>query len=141
MPPQIHHKLSDTSRTRLEKFFGTLELEIMEFVWQQTWVTVREVQTVLNRRDHSLAYTTVMTILGRLYEKGWLISEKRGRAHYYRAKFTVAETEAVVVGDMMRALLQNFGDLAITQFVKELDDLDPTQLERLARLARHEDPL
>lgn len=141
MPSQIHHKLTDTSRIRLEKFFGTLELEIMEFVWQATWLSVRDVQTALNKRDHALAYTTVMTILGRLLEKGWLISEKRGRAHYYRAKFSITETEAVVVGDMMRALLQNFGDLAITQFVKELDDLDPTQMERLARLARHEDPL
>lgn len=73
--------------------------------------------------------------MNRLVEKGWLVAEKRGRAFSYRATHSRQEAEAAAVRSVVRALVEDFGDVAITQFVKELDNLDPNQLARLAKLA------
>jgi predicted transcriptional regulator len=131
-----YQKLTQTTRRRLEKFLGSLELEVMDILWQRPGLNVREVQAALRANAHPLAYTTVMTILGRLTEKGWLEHTKRGRAFHYRAKFSAQETEAILVSHVVRALVQDFGEVAIAQFVKEVDGVDPAQLGRLAALAR-----
>jgi BlaI family transcriptional regulator, penicillinase repressor len=83
-----------------------------------------------------LAYTTIMTIMSRLVEKGWLTAEKRGRAYLYRATHSRQEAEAEAAGKVIRALLEDFGDVAVAQFVRELDEIDPKQLTRLAELAQ-----
>ena len=120
----------------LEKFLGILQLAVMEVVWERQPVSVSEVLNALNQQQRNLAYTTVMTIMSRLAEKGWLVSEKRGRAFFYRTVHSREEAEATAVGAVVRALLEDFGEVAIAQFVKELDEIDPTQLSHLAELAR-----
>ena len=120
----------------LEKFFGELQLAIMKVVWEQQPVSVSDVLTALNQKKRHLAYTTVMTILNRLTEKGWLKAEKQGRAFLYRAAYSREEAEATAVGEVVRALLNDFGDVAIAQFVKELDGSVSEQLSHLADLMR-----
>ncbi len=134
MPQDLYDKATNESHQRLDKFFGELELAVMEIVWGHTWVNVRDVLGVLKREGRPLAYTTVMTVMSRLNDKGWLVVEKRGRAYYYRAAYARAETEATAVGEVVRALLHDFGDVAVAQFVKELDEIDPDHLSRLAAL-------
>jgi len=130
MPPGLYRKPGKG----LEKFLGQLELEIMEIVWNRGTATVTEVQAALNQQDHELAYTTVMTVLARLAEKGWLMAEKQGRAFSYRATHSRQVAEAQAVGGVLRALLQDFGEVAVAQFVKELDEIAPEQMTRLAQL-------
>ncbi|GAB2732881.1 BlaI/MecI/CopY family transcriptional regulator [Kitasatospora kifunensis] len=62
---------------------GELENAVMTRVWR--WnrpVTVREVLLDL-RTERDIAYTTVMTVLDKLYRKGWLRRERDGRAYRY----------------------------------------------------------
>ncbi|KUO16517.1 BlaI/MecI/CopY family transcriptional regulator [Streptomyces dysideae] len=62
---------------------GDLEAEIMDRFW--TWnrpATVREVVDDINRA-RTVAYTTVMTVTNILYNKGWLLRGKQGRAWLY----------------------------------------------------------
>ncbi len=69
----------------LRKFLGDLECEIMELVWKKAapTVTVREIFEVL-KRERQIAYTTVMTTMARLAEKGILkIVDKTGLANCY----------------------------------------------------------
>lgn len=69
----------------LRKFLGDLECEIMELVWKKAnpTVTVREIYDIL-RRERQIAYTTVMTTMVRLAEKGLLrIVDKAGLANCY----------------------------------------------------------
>jgi len=134
MPNSKYMKAKNPSKG-LEKFLGELQLAVMEVVWERQPISVSEVLNALNaQRD--LAYTTVMTIMSRLAEKGWLVLEKRGRAYFYQAARSREEAEAAAVGEVVRALLEDFGEVAIAQFVKELDEIDPQQLSRLAELAR-----
>ncbi|MER8185615.1 BlaI/MecI/CopY family transcriptional regulator [Kitasatospora sp. NPDC094015] len=93
---------------------GELENDIMTRVWQ--WnrpVTVREVlQDLQSERD--IAYTTVMTVLDKLYRKGWLRREQAGRAYRYepvssREAYTAAlMNDAWATSDNPAAALVHF---------------------------------
>ena len=73
------------NQTGLRKFLGDLECEIMELVWKKAspTVTVREIYDIL-RHERQIAYTTVMTTMVRLAEKGLLkIVDRAGLANCY----------------------------------------------------------
>lgn len=139
MPYGRYRKVKQSSSKGLEKFLGQLELAVMDIAWAHESVSVAEVLQILKTRSYDLAYTTVMTIMGRLAEKGWLTVEKQGRAYLYRAASSRQVAEAQAVGSVLRALLEDFGEVTVAQFVKELDDIDPDQLARLAKLLQASD--
>lgn len=127
--------LADHAGSGVEKLLGELELEVMEILWAQPRATVREVLEIL-MRQRKLAYTTVMTVMHRLVEKGLLIAEKEGKTHWFRSAFTRQEFEAQTVGRVVQSLLTDFGgEVAVAQFVEHLSAIDPDQLARLAQLA------
>ena len=130
----LNRMTKNKSGKGLRKFLGELELAIMEIVWNQQPISVSEVLTILNTQQRKLAYTSVMTVMSRLVEKGWLKTEKRGRAYIYRAVQSRSEAEATAVGEVVRALLNDFGEVAVAQFIKELDEISPEALVRLAAL-------
>ena len=73
------------NQTGLRKFLGDLECEIMELVWKKAnpTVTVRDIYELL-RQQRQIAYTTVMTTMVRLAEKGLLkIVDRTGLANCY----------------------------------------------------------
>jgi predicted transcriptional regulator len=135
MPKKLYPSTSK-SGTGLQKFLGELELAVMEIIWQREEVSVTDVVSALNDQGRKLAYTSVMTVMTRLKEKGWLEAERRSKAYFYRAAHSRAEAESAAVGEAVRTLLRDFGDVAVAQFLKELDEIDPEQLARLAELAR-----
>jgi predicted transcriptional regulator len=75
-----------------------LELDIMKAIWHRPPTTVREVQGAI-RPGRQLAYTTVMTIMDRLFHKGFLRRALRSRTHYYEpaVDYTEVRDEAVEV--------------------------------------------
>src|SRR5437763_15785987 len=68
----------------------------MKIVWQQDSVTVRDVYEEL-LKSRKIAYTTVMTMMGILEQKGRLTKEPRDRAYLY----SPAEPRGEVVGNMV----------------------------------------
>ncbi|MEV0776429.1 BlaI/MecI/CopY family transcriptional regulator [Streptomyces sp. NPDC050433] len=78
---------------------GDLEDAVMSRVWQ--WnrpVTVREVLEDL-QRERSIAYTTVMTVMDNLHQKGWVRREVDGRAYRYTAVSTRAAYAAALMNE------------------------------------------
>ncbi|MFJ4713278.1 BlaI/MecI/CopY family transcriptional regulator [Streptomyces sp. NPDC088785] len=78
---------------------GELEDTVMTRVWN--WnrpVTVREVLEDL-QQERSIAYTTVMTVLDNLHQKGWVRREAEGRAYRYEAVSTRAAYSAALMND------------------------------------------
>lgn len=117
---------------------GELEEAIMDFVWQHgDEVTVREVWQAL-QPARPLAYTTVMTVLSRLVPKGVLSVRRQGKADYYRATGTREELKAQQAQRAVQDVIAHFGDVAITQFLRELQEADPEQLSSLRALLRKE---
>lgn len=128
--------LSNRAGQGAEKLLGELELEVMRVIWVCKRATVRAVLEVLTTK-RPLAYTTVMTIMNRLAEKGLLAVDKQGKTHFYRAQHTQEEFEAEAVGKVVDSLIADFGsEFAIHQFVERLSAADPEQLRRLAEIAR-----
>jgi predicted transcriptional regulator len=78
---------------------GELEDAVMTRVWK--WnrpVTVREVLEDL-QQERSIAYTTVMTVLDNLHQKGWVRREAEGRAYRYEAVSTRAAYSAALMNE------------------------------------------
>lgn len=114
--------------------FGELEGQVLAALWAATGPLVPA--AVLDAVGGGLAYTTVMTILVRLHEKGLIERERAGRAYAYRP--VVAETD--VVAEQVRRLLDRGHDrAAVLQGL--VDGLSPgdeaTLRELLARANRH----
>jgi predicted transcriptional regulator len=122
------------SEQALEKVLGPLEAEVMRTIWKaKRPIAVRDVLETLNRnRKSPLAYTTVMTIMTRLAEKGILRRAQDGRSYLYEA---VARDAAEIA---VRSVVRDFGDSAIAHFVEEAR-ADPKILRRLQRLMREEE--
>jgi predicted transcriptional regulator len=108
---------------------GPLEAEVMNIVWHAGEpITVRQLLDRLNKgRKPKLAYTTAMTVMSRLADKGALTRRRQGRGYVYEA--TVTDTAGIAV----RQVVREFGDEAIAHFVEEAR-ADPQTLERLRRL-------
>ncbi len=117
---------------------GPLEERILQIVWQAGTTTVRDVREVL-RAERQVAYTTVMTVMSRLADKG-ILRVARGASFEYSAAFTREEYAALVTRRLARTLRAQFGDLALAQFAAELEHTGAAHLDRLAGLAGMEPP-
>ena len=108
------------------------ELEIMKIVWKRGSSTVREVYEDL-LRHRKIAYTTVMTMMGTLEQKGRLRKFERGRAYVY----TPIETESKVVGSLVQEFVKRvFNGSASPLLVHLVESMegDQGQLEEIRML-------
>ena len=113
---------------------GSLEAEVMEVLWSSAAPrTVREVLDALNeRRPAPLAYTTVMTVLVRLADKGVLVRDQHGRSFTYAP--VISDEAALAVRDVVR----DYGEAAVAHLVEEAR-ADPKLYRRLRRLMGDEE--
>lgn len=120
---------------------GSLELAVLRALWTEHPSTVRTVLDEVNgQRDEDLAYTSVMTVLDRLHDKGLVTRARFGRAYEYEPSH--ADESALVdhLGQQQVAdLVDRLGDVALVHFAATLDDLDPGTRDQLQALARRED--
>ncbi|MFF4699760.1 BlaI/MecI/CopY family transcriptional regulator [Streptomyces chattanoogensis] len=110
----------------------------MTRVWE--WnrpVTVREVLEDL-QKERSIAYTTVMTVLDNLHQKGWVRREAEGRAYRYEAVSTRAAYSAALMNEAWSA-----SDNPAAALVAFFDMMSPEQRHALrdaVRMVQIDDP-
>ncbi|HIG31685.1 MAG TPA: BlaI/MecI/CopY family transcriptional regulator [Verrucomicrobiales bacterium] len=107
------------------------EHRIMEVLWEMGSATVADVSESLKGKEGS-AYTTVLTMMGILRDKGYLSCQKQGRANVFQPK--VAREAAAKKA--VRQVLSKFfagspGDLVLS-FLQD-EDIRPEDLEDLKR--------
>lgn len=105
-------------RDPLGAALGSLERQVMDVMWAGDDHVVRDVQARLAR---SVAYTTVMTTLDRLYKKGFVGRTREGRAFRYRAAQTREQVEAAVAAGVLEGLVSN-GSRAAMPILSNLVD-------------------
>ncbi len=79
MPPGFYF---DPQATGTAVFLGPTEAKLMELAWRKKSLTVKKAHFYLGARRQT-AYTTIMTVLSRLAEKGLLVRRKEGRGFVY----------------------------------------------------------
>ncbi len=121
-----------------ESDLGTAELEVLRTLWAEGPATVRQVLNHLHGRGRKPAYTTVMTFLSRLEQKGYVTSDRSGIAYVYRPTVT----RETVSSSRLRSLLEELYDGAagplVLQLVRETR-LTPQEISALQTLIDHLD--
>jgi predicted transcriptional regulator len=114
-----------------------LETEVMEAVWAREEASVREVMDLLNAKaPKPRAYTTYMTIMRRLDDKGLLERRREGKTDFYRPAYSREEYAQLRAQAEVDALVDRFGDVALGHFARQIAQLDPDRRRALQRLAR-----
>jgi predicted transcriptional regulator len=109
------------------------ELEVLRVLWDEGACTVRQVLDALAGRGRDWAYTTVLTFLSRMNQKGVVSSDKSGLAHVYRA----ALTRNRVRKERLRTLVDDLYDGAAGSLVLHLvksQNLSREDIEALQQL-------
>jgi predicted transcriptional regulator len=116
-----------------------LEAEVMDAVWNsgRDEVTVREMMDVLNKRTKApRAYTTYMTIMRRLDSKGLLTRRREGKTDIYRPVHSREEYADLRAQAEVNGLVEQYGEVALSHFARQMAELDPQRRRQLQRLAR-----
>jgi predicted transcriptional regulator len=101
------------------KRLGDLEAEVMNVLWEcDQPQSVHDLRALMAERQ--LAYTTIMTVLTHLHEKGWVNRAKRSRAYLY----SPAQTRAEATSRALREILDTSTDSAavLMHFAKTVTD-------------------
>jgi len=91
---------------------GDLERAVMDVAWARPHVTVREVVSALVA-GRKPAYTTVMTVMNRLVEKGILKRRQNGQSYRYAATMTRCEFLKACSREVVDTLVRCYGTAAI----------------------------
>jgi BlaI family penicillinase repressor len=110
------------------------ELEVMRAIWELEGGTVREVHERLNR-NRPLAYTTVMTMLNILEEKGHLTRRKQGRAYLYQPVRPKSQVISGMIDDFLGKVFDGSARPLVLSLVKD-QKLSEKDLEEIASMIR-----
>ncbi len=111
-----------------------LELEIMKVVWDRKSATVRDVYETLNSR-RKIAYTTVMTMMRILEQKGHLKKSDRERAYVYRPAKPKRQVIRAMVSDFVNRVFNGSAEPLLVHLAEE-GDLSEDNLRQVRRLLR-----
>jgi predicted transcriptional regulator len=109
------------------------ELEVLKVLWTHGPATVREVEARLRRRRRRLAYNTVLTLLSRLRDKGYVGADRRDTAHVFQP--IVSRDE--LLSDGLAALSDRIGDGTASPLVHALvrgTRFSPADIARFRKL-------
>ena len=113
---------------------GELEREVMSALWDgDDWMTPRQVLERMEL-DPPVVYSTVMTILRRLWKKGVVDRQRSGRAFSYRPLKDEGEQTAERMAQLLDA--SHDPEAALTHFLSSLDARRRRQLRRLLDASR-----
>jgi predicted transcriptional regulator len=119
------------------KTLGKAELELLQYIDERHPTTVREVAEHWEKKA-GLARTTVLTMMDRLKEKGFLTRKKIDGVFHYSPKRSASSVLEGLVKDFVQGVLG--GSLApIAAYLNDATDLDPAEVAKLKKLVRELD--
>ncbi|OXS54960.1 transcriptional regulator [Cohnella sp. CIP 111063] len=116
----------------LNRFFGPLEAQIMQIIWNHKETTIRQVQEYL---DEELSYTAIMTVMNRLHEKGHLKKKTTGAGRNRLSVFQSVQSKEEFLQEQTKAvtegLVQEYGELVVNHLFDAVQKADPELLKLL----------
>jgi BlaI family penicillinase repressor len=111
---------------------GPLEMEVLGLVDKAAPADVAAIQALLARKGSALAYTTVMTVLSRLHEKGALTREKQGKRFVYSVARGGAALKSSMLKRIQTALFKGKGGSPVALLL-DAEQLSSDELRELRR--------
>jgi BlaI family transcriptional regulator, penicillinase repressor len=108
------------------------ELQIMKVVWEMGVATVKDVCDVMSQAK-PVAYTTILTLMGILEEKGALVHTRSGRAFLYNPLLSRQQATRNQVRDVVNRFFDGSSEKLIEDIL-ENEVLDPDQLGNVRSL-------
>ena len=110
------------------------ELELMKIIWQRESVTVRDVyESLLEHRK--IAYTTVMTMMGILQEKGYVTKTNDAKAHVYQPAQPKQQVVTHLVSDFVERVFNGSAKPLLLNLV-ENEKLSAKEIHEIAALLK-----
>jgi predicted transcriptional regulator len=113
---------------------GPLELQILGLLSPQEPSSVADIQSRLKKQGNDLAYTTVMTVLTRLFNKGHLKRTKEGRQFLYLIAPEKEKARRSIFDRVRTSLFRNDRLNPILALLDSKDELTPEELKALKRV-------
>ena len=110
--------------------FTDRELDIMSILWRQGGATVAEVRDLL---PDALAYTSVLSALQTLEEKGYVGHDSEGRAYRYYPMVAVEEAGESALGRVLDKIFQGSAESLLAQLVSDRT-IPPEELKRMRQM-------
>ena len=115
------------------KQLSELEQETMGIVWELQNCSVRDVLKKITQ-TRQLAYTTIATILQRLYEKGLVKRKEDGAVIFYSPKISKEIYSRSMVQNFMSKFINSYGDAAMASFAESIEELPRSKREYFLKL-------
>jgi len=114
------------------------EHRIMEVLWRRGAASVADVVEELSGKDGT-AYTTILTMMRILREKGYLTCRKDGRAHIYTPRVDRETAARKAVRQLLAKFFSGSPGELVLSFLRE-EEISPEELDELKRRIReHQD--
>lgn len=107
------------------------ELEVLQVIWERGPSTVREVMNALNH-GRPRAYTSVMSLMNVMAEKGLLSQKPKGRAFVYSAKISQTRTQSEIVQDLLSRVFDGSASALVTHLLEQAKP-DSEELDEIRR--------
>jgi len=105
------------------------EHRIMEVIWAKGGATVAEVVEALKGKD---AYTTILTLMRILKEKGYLSTRKEGRAFVFEPRVDRDTAARKAVHQLLSKFFDGSPSELVLSFLRE-DEITPDELDQIKR--------
>jgi len=122
--------MGSKKRSKPQTQLGRVELEVMKVVWTKGQATVHEVKEALGR-GRKPAYTTVLTTMRNLEQKGYLKHTTEGRTYLYRPAVEKESVTQNLLGDLMDRLFEG----SPVRLVNHLLDCETMSRDELGELS------
>jgi len=109
---------------------GSVERPVLEALWEKGSLTGRELYEEV-RRSKALAYTTVLTTVGRMVKKGSVKRKKVGGLYYYEPAMIRSEFERQSASAVIKGIFEISSGYAVSAFVDTISEWDESKLNEI----------
>ncbi len=128
-----------TLKKSTDRKLTPLETLIMNVLWDDSPAPVKQVQEKL-KSAKPMAYSTVLTMMRILRDKGFLVSERRGRADFYRPTVTRRNMGCRSLGEVMDSFFAGSATALVSQLLngERLSDEELTSIRAQVDKVKHD---
>ena len=114
----------------LSRFFGPLEAKIMGIIWGANELSIKSVQARLEL-DKPVNFNTIMTVMNRLVEKGFLKKRHQGRLSLFQTVLSKEDFIEEQSKKITENLIEDFGGVVINHMLDSINEIDQSLIDKL----------